>query len=198
LEDAHHVRLDLLEAVGIVDLEFLGILDNLLEDDISLLLEVGDFLISCRNPSGETFDPGLPKFLSGGDLLSHDGELFLIFGKFVLSFSLGDVKIFLSDLGLSDVGSESGEFLFNLGDLSELSSQLLDVVLEDIGVLTSESGHGLSMILELGELGVADSVSKASFATTEVILDREQLESILFLDVVTELPVDDVIELGIN
>lgn len=46
LEDAHHVRLDLLEAVGIVDLEFLGVLDNCLKDDISLLLEMGDFLIS--------------------------------------------------------------------------------------------------------------------------------------------------------
>ena len=37
LEDAHHVRLDLLEAVGIVGLEFLGVLDNCLKDDISLI-----------------------------------------------------------------------------------------------------------------------------------------------------------------
>lgn len=124
--------------------------------------------------------------------------MFLIFVEFVLSLSLGNVKIFLSDLSLSDIRSESSKFLVNLGDLTKLSSQLLDVVLENVGVLTSESGHGLGMILELGELGVADSVSKACFATTEVILDWEQLESILFLDVVTELPVDDVIELGIN
>ena len=64
LEDAHHVRLDLCEAVGVVFLEFLGVLDNSLEDDISFLLEMSNLSILSSNSAGETFDPDLPLFLS--------------------------------------------------------------------------------------------------------------------------------------
>jgi hypothetical protein len=49
LEDAHHVRLDLIETVRIISLEELGILDDGGENDIGPLLEMGDSLILGRN-----------------------------------------------------------------------------------------------------------------------------------------------------
>lgn len=101
--------------------------------------------------------------------------MFLILVKFVLGLNLGDVQILLRDLRCSDIGSESGELLLNVVDLGELSSQSLDVVLEGVGVLTNQSCHGLGVVLELGELGVADPVSKTGLGSTEVILHGKQL-----------------------
>lgn len=49
LEDAHHVRLDLIETVRIISFEELGILDDGGENDIGFLLEMGDSLILSRN-----------------------------------------------------------------------------------------------------------------------------------------------------
>ena len=108
-----------------------------------------------------------------GDFFGEDGEHLLILVKFGLGLNLFNVKILLGHLRSSDIGSESSQLLLDLVDLGELSSQRLDEVLESIGVLSNQSGHSLCVVLKLGELGVADPVTEAGFATAEVILKWE-------------------------
>ena len=205
LEDAHHERLNLSKALGILSLELFGILNNLLEDLVRIVNEHIEVGILILDLSGEILNPSFPLDLPLRNLGREELEFVLIGLEFVGGLGLLDLKILGGHLSCPDIGAESSELLLDVIHLLVLTGEGVDVVGDGVGVLLNHSGHGLSVVLKLGELRIADSVTEAGIGAAEVILGGQKRESVFLLDLVmmrkivlwmiyffTKLPVDDV------